>query len=236
MNQAEYDQGWMQWGDMIRYSPAPAHRRRLILELARTQRFDSLLDVGCGPGQLLAAFRERFGTRRLAGIDLSPAVIEANKRAMPSAEFHVLDIASGHLSDRFDLVVCSEVLEHIADSERALQNIRKMCSGSLIVTVPAGRVFPIDRAMGHHRHFTRAMLTDVLERSGFRVSVLWSWGFPWHTAYKYLINAAPEVSMRSFSAGEYSWTQKLVASALKGLFYFNSKKFGSQLIALAQVL
>src|SRR5207248_751285 len=54
----DYDRGWTQWSDMIRYSPAPFHRRRLILALAGEIDFDSVLDVGCGDAELLLALRQ----------------------------------------------------------------------------------------------------------------------------------------------------------------------------------
>jgi len=234
MEDTDYDAGWDRWGDMIKYSPAPVHRRRLIVKLARRTGFKSVLDVGCGSGELLRQFKASFDVERLAGVDLSSSVVESNRRAMPFAAFHALDVSTAKLPEQFDLVVCSEVIEHIVDYRLALRNIRDMCSAFLIVTVPAGKVFPIDRMMGHHRHFTAATLTDSLENSGFRVALLWQWGFPWHTAYKYLINVAPETSMRRFSGGGYSWSDKLVGRVLTTMFYLNLNRFGSQLIALAR--
>lgn len=49
----DYDRGWREWGDMIRWSPAPFHRRRLMLQLAEDLSFDSILDVGCGNAEVL---------------------------------------------------------------------------------------------------------------------------------------------------------------------------------------
>ena len=89
----DYERGWTQWGDMIRYSPAPFHRRRLILELADEVPFESVLDVGCGNGELLLTLSRRRSLRRLVGMDIAASVIDENRRAFPSFE-------SFHLGDR----------------------------------------------------------------------------------------------------------------------------------------
>jgi SAM-dependent methyltransferase len=218
---------------MIKYSPAPFHRRRLIVELARRVPFRSLLDVGCGQGECLRLMQREFNLERLLGIDLSPAVIDMNRREMPGAEFLALDISQQPVPGTWELVVCSEVLEHIDDYMTALRNLRHACSRHLIVTVPSGRVFPIDREMGHYRHFSPQMMVDALRQSGFEPRVVWRWGFPFHTAYKYLINLSPDASLKRFGGGSYSWTEKAVGRVLTALFYANTKRVGAQLVVLA---
>lgn len=232
----DYERGWTQWGDMIRHSPAPFHRRRLILKLAAAVPFESVLDVGCGNGELLLALSRRRSLRRLVGMDIAASVIDENRRAFPSFEFHRADIDSAWLPIRCDLVVCSEVIEHLVAWERALVHLRRMCAGYLIVTVPAGRMFPIDRLMGHHRHFARETLCEALGHAGFVPEQAWSWGFPFHTAYKYLINLAPGASVRRFSGGRYTPAAKAIATLIKWLFYLNSRHLGSQLVIRARAV
>src|SRR6185436_19663649 len=111
----DYSAGWTRWGDMIRYSPAPFHRRRLILALAREVDFASAMDVGCGNATLLLALRRLRPGTSLVGLDIADSVIAEDRAAYPDVEFHQLDIGVSHLSARCDLVVCSEVLEHVAD-------------------------------------------------------------------------------------------------------------------------
>ena len=230
----DYDAGWDQWADMVKYSPAPYHRRRLIVDLAQRVRFASVIDIGCGTGELLRAVEQRFHPAVMAGTDLSPAVVKRNQEHMPAVSFHAHDLARGPLDRRWDLVLCSEVIEHIADYDAALRHLRAMCAGHLIVTVPSGRIFPIDLAMGHHQHFSPDEMAAALGRAGFEPVVTWQWGFPWHTAYKHLINLSPDASMRRFSAGAYSALDKWLARALAALFYANLKQRGTQLIVLAR--
>ena len=231
---ADYDAGWTQWADMVKYSPAPFHRRRLILDLAAGVPFRTVLDVGCGTGELVQALHERFPQAAITATDLSSAVIEADRKRLPYAEFRAGDIAVAPLAGTWELIVCSEVIEHIKDYPRALQHLRAMCSGHLIVTVPSGRIFPIDLQMGHHQHFSAQEMCAALERAGFTPLTVWRWGFPWHTAYKHLINASPDAAMNRFGSREYTRVERLIARALTTLFYLNTKRSGLQLIVLAR--
>jgi SAM-dependent methyltransferase len=230
----DYDQGWTQWSDMIRYSPAPFHRRRLILALAREIDFDSVLDVGCGDAELLLALRQLRPRARLVGVDVAESVVERDRATHPDIEFHHLDVGTSALPLRCDLVVCSEVIEHVVDWQRALRHLREMCATHLILTVPAGRLFPIDRLMGHHRHFALATVVSALRDAGFDPERTWQWGFPFHSIYKHLINAFPDASVRRFSSGTYTAADRALAKVLIWLFYLNSRRAGAQLVLRAR--
>jgi SAM-dependent methyltransferase len=234
----DYDKGWTEWGDMIKFSPAPYHRRRLILEMARDLTFASALDVGCGNAEVLLALAQAFPGARLAGADLSQHVIDENRQRFAAMSFSQLDLGARALPETFDLVVCSEVVEHVADWEAALRHLRSMCRQHLIVTVPAGKVFPIDRMMGHVRHFTPAELTGGLERAGFACERVYQWGFPFHTLYKTLINVAPDKTMGSFGQARYGWKEKAIASAITASFFLNARqsRFGRQLLVRARAV
>ena len=232
----DYDEGWAHWRDMIKYSPAPFHRRRLILKLANQICFKSVLDIGCGNGELLAALGRRRPGARVVGADISQRIISLNRANLPKFDFHQLDICSGYLSEQFDLVVCSEVLEHVPDWQKALWHLRRMCRRYLVLTVPSGKVFPIDRLMGHHRHFSPDELSEGLQRVGFEPERMWCWGFPFHTLYKHVINFSPESSVKRFSTGAYTATDRALACLLTGLFYLNLFRLGSQLIVRAHAV
>jgi hypothetical protein len=224
------------WDDVHRYSPAPRHRRRLLRRLLTPLAFDTLLDVGCGQPYLLAEWQALGKT--VAGCDLSPQVIRENRRRLPSARFAVVDISRGVFPGRkrFDLVVASEVLEHL-DNWRA--GLRHCCAQSqryLVITVPCGPRYTIDRMVGHHQHFTGPELAAELGRHGFRVKRLRRWGFPLHTLYKWLINGvAPERLYQRFGASRYGWGQKAASQFLYGLFFVNDLfPWGQQLLLLAE--
>ena len=77
---------------------------------------------------------------------------------------------------RFDSVVLSNVLEHIADDREALANFRRVLQpgGRLVCLVPAIPALfgSMDSAVGHYRRYSREALTELFTDGGFRVAAL----------------------------------------------------------------
>lgn len=75
--------------------------------------------------------------------------------------------------ERFDTVICLNVLEHVDDDIGSLVAIHRLLQpgGRLVLLVPALPVLygTIDRALGHHRRYTRTGLEGKFEQTGFRV-------------------------------------------------------------------
>lgn len=232
---AFYDRAWSEWDDMARYSPAPRIRRRVILDWLRGLPIHSLLDVGCGNGIFLAEAKERLRTPRIAGADLSAQVIESNRKALPGLEFSVLDLDREALDERFDAVVCMELIEHCVDPQVALDHLAAMTGKWLLLSVPCGPVFAIDRQVGHHRHFRADEIRAMLGKAGLEVMRLQEWGFPFFNLYKHLINLWPEKTCQAFlSTQGYGPGQKMVSELLYQLFRLNLPRAGYQLFAMAK--
>ena len=165
---------WEDTPDFIRYNPGARHRRRMILDLLRGLRFDSLLDVGCGNGELIALVAAQSPGIRLTGADLSPDQIERNQRRLPGVEFFALDVQSAALPRTFDMVTCSEVIEHLDDAAAALRNLARMVApgGHLLVTCPAGTMYATERHFGHVRHPKVGDLTAWADAAGLEVDTI----------------------------------------------------------------
>jgi SAM-dependent methyltransferase len=88
-----------------------AHYYRLLVPAEA-----SVLEIGCGSGQLLA----RIPARRRVGVDLSPVRIAAARAALPGLEFHVRAGESLALGERFDCIILSDTLNQAADAQRLL--------------------------------------------------------------------------------------------------------------------
>ncbi len=77
---------------------------------------------------------------------------------------------------QFDFALLSNVLEHIADDQQALINIRSVLppGGRLVMLVPAGPWLfgSLDQAVGHFRRYTKNGLRELLQDSGFVVEHL----------------------------------------------------------------
>lgn len=226
------------WDDAHRYTPAPRHRRRLLLALMSRLRFDEVLDAGCAQPFLLAEAVARFGAAGF-GCDLSEGVVAANRRALPGCEFRVLDLTREVWPGgrRFDLVVCSEVLEHLEDWRAGLANVVRMARSDVLITVPGGPLRAMDRRVGHLRHFRGPELVEALGGLGCRVERAARWGWPLHSAYKAAISRlAPDRLYASFSGGgRYGPAKKAVSELLYRLFFVNDLTGrGNQLVVHAR--
>jgi SAM-dependent methyltransferase len=212
------------WSDSHRYTPAPRHRRRLLLQWIDALAFDDVLDAGCAQPFLLQDIVARFNVPG-HGCDLSPKIVAENRRVLPDCEFQVLDLAHERWPDdrQFDLVVCSEVLEHIENWEAALANVVRMARKHILITVPGGPLRAMDRIVGHHRHYQGPELTAALEQLGCEVTAARSWGWPLHSAYKASLSLlAPESLYRSFSdVKPYGPVKKAFSEVLYRAFYAN---------------
>ena len=103
----------------------------------------SVVDVGCGTGHLLRFLVDKMSTspERIVGIDHSEAGIRRARALLPSGTWLVDDLYGASLgSDQFDLVLCTEVLEHVHEPTRAVEILRRICApgGRVAITVPDG--------------------------------------------------------------------------------------------------
>jgi 2-polyprenyl-3-methyl-5-hydroxy-6-metoxy-1,4-benzoquinol methylase len=117
---------------------------RIIAEVDRyvalkhTPQLD-ILDAGCGGG--FVAFQLADKGHWVVGVDISEKAIESCRKCIaPVADFYIGNIASMRLDKSFDVIVCSEVLEHIDHVDIALCNLydHLKSNGLLILTVPNG--------------------------------------------------------------------------------------------------
>ena len=88
----------------------------------------SVLDLGCGTGQLLAALNPSRGV----GIDFSEGMIEVARRNYPDLEFRVGDVEDpsvlAALDGPFDIIVLSDTIGSLNDCESMLRNLHGLCS------------------------------------------------------------------------------------------------------------
>lgn len=253
-----YDEVWDQYEALDRASPAAFHRRRLIRRLLarHAPSARSLLDAGCGPGQLLADLSLHFPHARAAGGDVSARSLAAARTRCPDAELFSLDLGAVDFDrehaarfGRFDAIVCSEVLEHLPDDALALARLRSLLEpgGHLLVTVPGGSMSRFDVSIGHLRHYRLELLRRRLAEAEFEVIEAIAWGFPFQNVYRTAVRIASRAALpedRTASAPGPS-ANGLVTRALHAgytafgramlpLFFFNLPWLGEQLVAVAR--
>lgn len=146
--------------ERLRFYDAVVERCFSLIDPPRT-----VIDVGCGSGELLARVAARAPLARLVGLDFASSAIERGKERVPGATFVVGDLYRAPLQDTFDLVLCTEVLEHLARPDDAVAALVRLCnaSGRIVITVPDGAH---DTWEGHVNFWTEIELRSFLERFG----------------------------------------------------------------------
>jgi SAM-dependent methyltransferase len=105
----------------------------------------SILDIGCGRGDVINAIQSNNAGLRVVGMDLSLDALEHVEP--PSVLAHLPD--APFPDKRFDLVICLEVLEHIDDSQyrRSLEEIQRLAGRYIIIGVPFKENLPSKQAI-----------------------------------------------------------------------------------------
>jgi ubiquinone/menaquinone biosynthesis C-methylase UbiE len=142
---------------------------------------EHVLDVGCGDGRLTTFLHANAVT----AADVSPVALKRAARRLLGAEIVVLqpDAPLPFVDGEFELVLCSETIEHVRDVQLFLSEIRRVLrpGGGLALTTPNhsrltamqmvlnGFESEFDPLSPHLRFFTRRSMTRLLDAMGFSV-------------------------------------------------------------------
>lgn len=150
-------------------------RRDIVYKLFRAcnlPKDKAILEIGCSGGPLIKQMNED-GYKQVYGIDISAKAIElAKARGIRNVE--VMDGTSPAFAPAtFDLIIASDVLEHIEQAQEALQNWHTLLKpgGRIIIFVPA---FPFlwsghDVVNHHFRRYTEKGLIADMQKSAFTI-------------------------------------------------------------------
>ncbi len=107
-----------------------------IIDMIIDANSHSVLEIGCGSGQLARAVFDKIRNIEYLGFDFSEQATILAKKLCPEAKFETADIFNTNLlkDHQYDLVLCTEVLEHIDFDLEVIQKVRK--GTMLIATVP----------------------------------------------------------------------------------------------------
>ena len=161
-----------------------------LLNLIKLTQAKLVLDVGCGEGYLLKPLNNQIINWHLEGFDISEELINKAKQNVPTAILSVRDIYNcGYPDEIFDLVLSTEVLEHLEYPHKALEEIRRLTKRWAILSVPNEPLFAISNLLagknilrfgshkGHYNRWSAKSFVDLVNKyfTVFRVSK----PFPW---------------------------------------------------------
>ena len=123
-----------------------------------------ILDLGCGRGWLSRALAARG---EVLGADVTAAAVERARELFPGLRFERTDVEgllASHGEASFDLVVASEVLEHVGDGDKLafLRGVNSLLrpGGHAILTTPRGELWPAWRKSRDWRQPVEAWVSE----------------------------------------------------------------------------
>ncbi|MEK4981468.1 glycosyltransferase [Bacillus sp. FSL K6-6540] len=153
-----------------------------MIRMAETASLCSgnVLEIGCANGDL-SIFIASHGAS-LYGIDIDPIAVDLarHKTASLGIDNCRFQIGNGYglelPDDMFDTVVVAEVLEHVDDPKKIIQEAYRICKsgGTVIISVPNGYAIPDP---DHYNIFSRNVLTDLVHYS-VGCSLRWNYKVP----------------------------------------------------------
>ncbi len=153
-------------------------------KLTIDRNFKNILDVGCASGWMANEVSKIFPAAKITGVDAYGKAINYGKRVYPHIKFRMADAHKlPFKANSFDLVICYEVIEHLVDPPKALQEIKRVLkkNGLAIVTMDSGnRLFRIvwwisEKTISsvwqnaHLHPFKHTELEEVIKKSGVKI-------------------------------------------------------------------
>ncbi len=162
-----------QYDDLLIKSQDPYANAKyeIILEWLKGQNLKTILNAGCGSGELSIILAKRGYT--VVGFDLDNDYIDlANKNVkkmkLKNCNFVVSSIEDYKSEIKYDAVIATDVLEHIENDRNAFKKLLSFIKprGTVIITVPAGQyLFGFhDEQLGHYRRYSIDSFNKIVPR------------------------------------------------------------------------
>lgn len=83
----------------------------------------NVIEIGCGTGELISQIK---GSRKV-GIDFSQNMISVAQKRNPSVEYYVMEAENISLTEKFDLIILSNLIGFTLDVQEVFVQVRKLC-------------------------------------------------------------------------------------------------------------
>lgn len=159
-------------------------------ELVR-EEFQTVLDAGCGEGDLLQIATQLKPKTSFVAFDLSAKTVSVCQKLNPKTKVVTADIYRlPFAKNRFDLVIGCEILEHLEQPLKGLKELVRVGKKHFLITVPLEpwwRILNLARfkyvtdlgnTPGHLQHFSPTKINQLINQADLRVNKL-EIVFPW---------------------------------------------------------
>ena len=135
-----------------------SRRVKAIYRLLQAEKMDTVLEVGCGAGNVLG----NLDCGRAIGVDLSPDLLQIARTKQYRAPCQLLQSFGEDLpleSGSIDKVVCTEVLEHVQQPRRICAEVNRILKpgGRFVFSVPNESSINAVKALMRRSRFDRVL-------------------------------------------------------------------------------
>ncbi|MBI2028478.1 MAG: methyltransferase domain-containing protein [Candidatus Levybacteria bacterium] len=162
-----------------------------LVSLIKPLNPKTVLDAGCGEGFTMNNLIKNNIGENVEGIEFSEETITIGKKLFPDLKIKRGSIYSiPYPNNFFDLVVCTEVLEHLDSPQRALKEILRISTKDVVISVPNEPFFMLSNFLrgknisrlgndpGHINHWTIISFINLLKKHGLKIKKI-KLPFPW---------------------------------------------------------
>jgi SAM-dependent methyltransferase len=176
----------------------------------------TLIDMGAGNGLFLKYFKKQGF--HISGMELEHDQVKRMKKDPQLANENIVqgDILNSKGKESYDVVIASDVIEHIEDDQNAVIHLWSFVKkgGQMIITVPAHQYLygKRDVAWGHFRRYSKELLTERVEKLGGTLEFIGYWNLIGYFVY-YLY----EKILRKQINEEMRYSRSLISRLVRAL-------------------
>lgn len=182
----DYSEEYIKKNPTLHIEDAPIKFNEIKSELSKLNRVQSILDVGCGAGVLTKMIADFTKPDKVLGVDISQVMVDtANKlNTDKNIDYKAVDIYKFNASNKYDLVTCADIIEHVEDDVEFLKILSKF-SNKIIIRVPmedsifnllfkklgiSDELKKTELQYGHIHHYSVVSFLDLIKKANLEVS------------------------------------------------------------------
>jgi SAM-dependent methyltransferase len=212
----------------------------LISVLPTGFKYEHVIEVGCATGDLLAAFPPRLEIQSLrkVGFDVSILNIRTARERYSNIEF--LDSDFNDYDGRADIVILSDVLEHLPNDLGLLQRAGKVATVVLVnlpledTWINRRREYGLNDSSGHLRAYSLSQGLALMERAGLKI-VSWKRVWSHETDYDVHRRRLRARYLGHAYSGNFAWRlgKSAIHSVARAVLPFGRRLYPSNLFVSA---
>ncbi|MCI1958146.1 MAG: class I SAM-dependent methyltransferase [Clostridia bacterium] len=156
-----------------------------IKKMLALTEYTNILEAGCGEGYVSNFVYSNGSSVKMDAFDISERVINDAKKNFKGINFYTGSIYEINKPDNnYDLVICSEVMEHMDTPDRAFKELTRVCKNYLLISVPNEPIWRIlnvcrlkyikdfGNTPGHINHWSKNDFVNMCSKYGMVIKVM----------------------------------------------------------------